>query len=67
MDLMVISFIGMTSDLRRSHFIAEIMELEDAIRTSWNNLESHFINKIMFSMDKRYFEIIEKNGNIISY
>ena len=42
-------------------------ELEDAIRTSWNNLESDFIKKLIFSMDKRCFEIIEKNGNIISY
>ena len=42
-------------------------ELEDAIRTSWSNLESDFIKKLILSMDKRCFEIIEKNGNIISY
>ena len=42
------------------------LELEDAIRISWNNLESDFI-KLILSMGKRCFEIIEKNGNIISY
>ena len=42
-------------------------ELEDAIRTSWNNLDSDFIKKLILSMDKRCFEIIEKNGNIISH
>ena len=42
--------------------------LKDAIRTFWNNLESDFIKKkLVLSMDKSCFEIIEKNGNIISY
>ena len=42
-------------------------ELEDAIRTAWNNLDSGFIKKLFFSIDKRCIEIIEINGNIISY
>ena len=43
------------------------LELEDAIRNPWNNLESDFIKKLILSMDKRCFQIIEKNGNIILY
>ena len=35
-------------------------KLEDAIRTSRNNLESDFIKKLILSMDKKRFEIVEK-------
>ena len=42
-------------------------DLENAIRSAWEELDRKFVKTLIKSKDDRCFKVIENKGNIISY
>ncbi|GBN86442.1 hypothetical protein AVEN_172943-1 [Araneus ventricosus] len=46
---------------------SSVNALKTAIESAWYNLEPHILQTLIMSMEKRVYDVIQKNGKTLNY